>query len=606
MKKYNMKLNFLTNENKNLETKMRFFADYFLFANKYMGRLPGLNFENPVSLLDKIAFQLENNFERCPKSISMYMRMLDAYPHDFMDKLSAEYGPFFREFKRNWQGLGSEKKQKEWLSKEVSLQGQVQSLRDEIDAIIFDYAHGSLYRMVQCEHPLTEHSDAIKFHTNILVSVYKFKGFGKSQIEKFIRRIVSKNKYDFPLPISILKADDAGLFDEQCKDFFKNMGFKCQFEGLKNILDAYKHNIGYFIFPVSGILLRQDVGKEFMVKFEEVSFLSTGHTKLKKLKARVKRKDKENKPLNIANIFFKKGGVVGIVKLNYERLEEAARIGRSKVMDELKYLTPYLNSVSIAVQNDDFLYSTSLDGEDWHAKVAAIRKYAHVHLATETELNDIGLSPFEVLKQNNGKATADILYNERVFTTAYNKDDVSAYWLYIEILFWKNNIGKREVREKFKRLTGKVLPEILGELSSTIAFLFNTFHVPDPEKMIGIGKDEAIKISKDLAQYSVSVNFDWKKILPGVTHFFLNDIISHYLQLKSDRTAWDVYFSDLVQELSDYRNAELHTGATNSYSRVKLKECLKYTMSFIRWHIIRYAQQRPEADLSKLIDELTS
>jgi len=57
-----MKLNFINNPDPNVQEKMRFFADYFLYVNEYLGRLPDIHFDNPYSLLDKIIFQIENNF----------------------------------------------------------------------------------------------------------------------------------------------------------------------------------------------------------------------------------------------------------------------------------------------------------------------------------------------------------------------------------------------------------------------------------------------------------------------------------------------------------------------------------------------------------------
>ena len=56
-----MKLSQRTNPDPNTQEKMRFFADYFLFVNEYLGRFPDLPFDNPFSIVDKIRFQMENN-----------------------------------------------------------------------------------------------------------------------------------------------------------------------------------------------------------------------------------------------------------------------------------------------------------------------------------------------------------------------------------------------------------------------------------------------------------------------------------------------------------------------------------------------------------------
>ena len=74
-----MRLNLLTNPNPLLQAKMRFFADSFNFYNEFLGTLPGFPFDNPISLLDKIAFQIRTNIDYCPKYIGNYLLELKDF-----------------------------------------------------------------------------------------------------------------------------------------------------------------------------------------------------------------------------------------------------------------------------------------------------------------------------------------------------------------------------------------------------------------------------------------------------------------------------------------------------------------------------------------------
>ena len=74
-----MKLNYITNGNKNLQEKMRFFGDYFSFANDFFWQLPDIPFDNPLSLVSKAIFQIENNFDYCLSYISSYLSLLFVF-----------------------------------------------------------------------------------------------------------------------------------------------------------------------------------------------------------------------------------------------------------------------------------------------------------------------------------------------------------------------------------------------------------------------------------------------------------------------------------------------------------------------------------------------
>ena len=65
-----MKLNHIINENKFLEEKMRFFADYFSFTNEFLGKLPQVPFDNELSLVDKTIFQIQNNKCVCQMKVN--------------------------------------------------------------------------------------------------------------------------------------------------------------------------------------------------------------------------------------------------------------------------------------------------------------------------------------------------------------------------------------------------------------------------------------------------------------------------------------------------------------------------------------------------------
>ena len=77
-----MHLTSLTNPDPNRQEKNEIFADYFLFVNEYIGKVPDLSFDNPYSLLDKIIYQIKKNPEKFHIYIGNYFNQFFSFDTD--------------------------------------------------------------------------------------------------------------------------------------------------------------------------------------------------------------------------------------------------------------------------------------------------------------------------------------------------------------------------------------------------------------------------------------------------------------------------------------------------------------------------------------------
>lgn len=600
-----MKLHFLTNDNLLLENKMRYFADYFIYANEYLGKLPHLPFDNPISLFDKIQFQLENNIERCPKSIDMYISQLGYYPLKLTTQVSKSYKPFISEFKQKWNLLKNDTEKKKWLKNEPGILENVIKIKAELNENLFPFAHKALFTFLVCSHPLAKHKKDIQLLTQLIITIFRFKEITKKQVSKYIERLLTRDKYEFPLPLNILKEVQSESFIELRDNFLENRDFKNQFEGLKNILEAYSTRKGYFIYPIAGIHLNDKQQKMFSVKFDKVTFISSKHQLLKKLRISVHQNDKSEKIIaKLYPTFFKKGSVLSIIEMNYEKKKDTAIIAKEIVEKELSFLSTYFNTTKLRVVRDDFLWASNFEDNLWWGNVEILGKRANLCFPNEYQINDVLDNPFSRLRKEEIKSSKAILFNEWVFLKAFNQNDLSAYWLYIENLFWRKNLEKRVIKESFVNLSQSIIPDLLNEYNSSIAFLAYSFHVPEPEEMIGLTDNEAKEIFNSTK--CEKKDFNWKHYLPKLKHDFFKDVVVNYLKLssKKESLSWRNYFSNIAQELSDYRNSELHSGLINEFSRVKLNFILPDIMNLIRWEIIHSAEQNPTLEYTQLIDQL--
>lgn len=601
-----MKLNFLTNEKLVLQTKIRYFADYFQFVNEHLGRLPTLPFENPISLLDKIQFQVESNIERCPKSIDAYLMQLDYYPYKLTKEISKDYKGFIISFKRKWKLLKTDTERKKWLKGNDKFLASLTKVKAEISENLFEFIHKALYTYIVCDHPLSKHKRDIRLLTEILITIFRFKGFTKDQVSKYVDRILTKNKYEFPLPITILSQVKSDSFEDLRKNFIENRDFKSQFEGIKNILDAYNSRSGFFIFPISGVQLRDTKEKNIEITFDKVTFYNSEHPIFESLDKNVKKKDQENKYVKLHKVFFTKNRILGVVKLNYEKREDTAKLARAIVLDELGFLSAYFKSSNLTIINNDFLWTDSFEAETWWGKISVDRKHIGIHFPSKYEIQDAESNPYILLNGNKAKSAQQILYNEKIFLKAYLKDDISSYWLYIENVFWKKNLEKRKVRSGFKSLAELVVPELLEELSFSLRLMINDFNIADPENFLGLSKKQVNEITVTQENMSVAKEFNWDAYLPRMKHDFLKDAVRLYINLKSksNQYLWSDYFIHISQELSDFRNSQLHTGFFNESSRVKLTFILPYLMNRIKWNIINFANEHPEKTYDEIIEAL--
>lgn len=200
-----MKLNHINNANKNLQEKMRFFADYFSFANEYLGKIPEIPFDNQLSLIEKSIFQIENNFEYCPLYIINYLTELFTFHKDFLEPNTVliyqnieDYLKELKEFKT--------RDRKEWLNKNPDFLKNLKLLSLEYaDENQFEKNCLAIMNIIKCTHPIKKHKKEIEYRTRIMISQFRFKGHNKESLDTYISRIISKDENQFPFPVEIIK-----------------------------------------------------------------------------------------------------------------------------------------------------------------------------------------------------------------------------------------------------------------------------------------------------------------------------------------------------------------------------------------------------------------
>lgn len=587
-----MKIHFLTNPNPLLQEKMRFFADYFSFANEFLGKLPDIPFDNPQSLINKIIFQIENNIKRCDVYVENHFnQLLTFYKQQYTVK-SVD----FQQLEAEFSIFKNDENKIDWLKQNPRFLTCLKSLQKEYEDL-FESVFYSLFKLVICSHPLKKHQDQIKYYTHIIVSLFRLAGHSKESVESYVDRIVSTDK--FPFPYDIREQPDKESYKKATKEFLENRDFKKQFEGLKNLMMNAKLLSGNFFYSVQHCKLNKLLKKDFLIRFDKVIFISPWHSSLKKLRKSV-RKDDKNNYTKVFPKFFRKDNLLAYTALNYETIEAVKDDAIRIIKEELLELNAYLGT-TLELNSHNRLFLKDFDKNIWHATVELekiILSRIDDHNYAEAKNN-----AYELLRDVNSEAKDLILFNEKAFIKAFAQDDISNYWFYIENLFWLQNISNEKTRKRFTQILLKQAEYFGNTLLFHIALLFHRHYHPEMKKMID--EEDAKKIFYEIAEKN-NYQFDLMALKQKIKNPFIKYIIKFQHDLKSPayKEKWRLFFSNLLIELYEYRNSEVHSGKTNKYAQIKLTAALPSIMNKARWSLINSCKENCALSFDELINKI--
>lgn len=589
-----MNLNFITNPDPNLQNKIRFFADYFLFANEYLGKLPELPFDNPYSLLAKIIFQIDNNSANYHNNIRNYFEQFFS----FYDKNHPDIKALRTLF--NKYNLQKPSKKKEWVKNTPAFISEIRRIHQEYKTKLFDENFETLFSFLKCPHSLTKHEKEIIFCTQILVSQFRLNGYSKQHVENAIDRIFSRDKFPFPPHITAIKDHDELIKAEQL--FLEQRDFKEQFYGLKYLLTRHESQNGIFIYAIENCSIDAHLKDTFKIQLDKVTFISPTHQLLNGLRKFIDENDQKSYN-RIKKGVLKDNTLLAYLTLNYDTLDFAKVTGLNIVTQELNQFNNYTNA-DLKVNTKHFLFT-----KDFSEIEGGSISFGNDHLShiRKDNLETLEKNPYQTLRNVASNAKNQILHNESVFFKSLGNDSLSFYWHYIENTFWAIDINEpRTIQNKFSILLLNQLPKLKKDFfwqMNSLIFPFFGFDY----KELGLEEDD-IFISAGPNSKKMDPNFNILSFESKITSPFLKCLISYYKQFDSipRHKKWIQYFESLIFELYNYRNSELHTGIVNEYSKIKLQSVLPTLVNKVRWDLIYGCKNNPNLSFQELIELIST
>ncbi|MGC4102329.1 hypothetical protein [Ferruginibacter sp.] len=567
----------ITNENKLVERKTSFFADYFGFYAEKVGRFYETEPENPLSLTEKIIFQLTSNphikkgnyvhnyFEHHYFREDTFLKQFKKYP-----AVKAEILVFKAIVGRNENDLHT--KRGKWLQNNTTLLPALEELKKELDESMIRRAFDELVVFLLCNHPLETHQESIIYITQVLVSEAYFKGRSKSQILNVFFRLLSKDIEKFPFSKDLVT-------DQQKREYLQQRDFKKQFEGIVNFINEPPTR-RFLILKASGLSMEKDYDFSYNV----VRFLGVDHTQLETIKKKMWALDKEN-----AAFFFEPSNHM-LAVMPVDSFEDELIISQ--------FLKPFRDAAAflglsmdrnVVINAESYMITSDFDEVYW--KLAIPRE------AGKRDTNQLSDTPYIFLNNYVGPSTTHILRQEATIITAFKNDDIEGYWKYFENLFAGK--GAKTIIETIATIL--LLNEKSERNHNVTDYLFgSTLPWNFDYKRFGMTPSQFISIRNKLGDKKTIYflnNFDYP--------FFqeLKKIHGKKHTKKRFQKMYDYYHS-LLLELYESRNSVTHSNLLHPKAHIKLELTIPRIVSRLRWLIFKYIrknQNLPFESLTELI-----
>ena len=570
------RIKILKNENKLVERKTTFFVDYFNFYAKKIGKYYETELENPLSLVEKIIFQLtENPHDRKVNYINNYLSheyfIRDKFLKQFKKYLALK--PNIISYRAAGSGDSADKTQLRWLRNNGDFLKELKSLKLELENEMCEKSLKILINFLLCDHDLKKHHADIKTLTKILVTESFFTERHKSEVLNIFSRLLSSDINQYPFPENVKT-------EIEKQDYLKTGNFQKQFEGF---LDFLKENpVNHFlILKVYGATLQPQ--KSF--KYNAVEFLSSHHKKIEKLKTNVVGHDES------MHVDFFDGEDYLFAVIPTKVFNDAPILDSVKriVQKEVGYLSLRLDR-QLRIDFESYLLTPDFEHCIWKTYLNKIKTIEDKDIKT---IND---NPFFFLKKYSGPGANHILYHEEAFINASINNLIESYWKYIENIL------------SFKRTPASIIDTVSSLLLLNEKY-FRKEHIhnylletttPWQFDYAGFGLEphEIIQLRKELSK-SQSKNF-FKKI----DYPFLKELEKIETKRHTKNRNRDIknYYIRILLEVYEYRNAITHANVINQKADIKLQFCMPDLISRFRWILFQYVRKYPKAEFKSLIN----
>ncbi len=567
------KIHQITHQSDLVAKKVNFFADYFEFLADVIGKDNHLDIENHLSLIEKIIWQVETNFNKCVPYVSNYLNHPYLDPDDAFLKMFNRHKVLFIYFK-TFKAVPV-KGRKKWLSANPDFLKRLISFKNSLRKGMAAKALYEIISFLRCVHDIPAHKTEILYCSKIIVSEFLLNGHSRRDINKVFEKIMSRDVFDFPFPKTVVS-------DEEKIKFLSTRNFEQQFEGIFNLLKSKPQSM-YFLYRVSGI----EVLSDFVFEYNGVSFYSPKHRYLKGISDNhIALRDGETREQALDGV------VIALVKLKYFSIDNAEGVAKKKISDGLVFF----NSVLKASGNlDKGSYLGSPDLKTFHGMWRFKDEKVEIDGHDMVTLRN---NPYYFLKKASGQATRHFLKHEHLFVAAMQSKSVEDFWQYLEALIPDNHRGENWIREVVSAMSLLDAERLSAEkIGNKIAWYIQPFSARS--RVFNLSDEQQMRYYNEM-QRKKTINF--KRLRKELSHPFIEHLLD-------EKTSWtkvqllDVkrFYERMLLEAYSQRNAIIHTGEGYHKSLVSLTETFPWLVNKFRQVLFRSIRSDPNLTFNEIL-----
>jgi hypothetical protein len=511
----------ITHDNPEIEKNVNFFADLFVFIVRNLGKLDGLCFDNPLSITEKIIYQIEENQEYS----SEYLKPLLNHPflnsNQFL-KNFRNYLPVQDEIERV-KAL-TKKEFKHWSYDNQYFLGNINKLAKELKRSMFNRSLKGIIAILKEQQWSHKNMDELFYHILIIATELLFKGYHKKDLENIFSAYIIKPA---------------------------KKGFNNQLYRFKELYKS-KPESQHFIFQVTGI----KIPISGVIKYDDVTFYSGQNIKFKPLLSTAKESV-------FLKDFFENETAVAMVKIKFN----SKLIGQRDAVQSIKRALFYLNNnlgINAQINPYSFFHTPNFKinpGHKWE-------RYGEDYRLNDYELKRLEQNIFTRLKNSSIIFQKHFFKNEFLYEYALSTSKSSDNWLYLETLL------KAYIKESSSTRIDEIVSDVLlysvekDNLDVLEEYLFNTI-TNDRNQKTKIEKKhypryfEMIKNKERIPIEEIEIQTDNRFI-----HFLTEKI--HSLRNKNDNSSYKTYFLEILSVLKAQRNSFVHSGYNQNNSSIAL------------------------------------
>lgn len=568
--------------NKNIETKVNFFCDYFNLAANHVGKYPKWDFENLLSVVDKIIFQIENNPENRIRYLTNHLKNYHFKENEFTNQFRAlkDLRPLMIQY------LNAKHKDR-WLNEKPEFLKLLKNLKKDLDKNMFNKAVDFIINYLRCTHDLNQHIEDFKYLILIIISELKFRDKSNREVNSLIRKIMSEDVKKFPLPQKILTETNQEQFELLSSDFMKGRTFKQQFEGIKNF-NEYEDVYGFFIFQINRLQLNENE----LLTFDDVRICHPNNEIFDNFKGDQIEdyiKDHWIEYVSVDNISL------AITQGNLTNYDSGLKSAINKVQEFVNYINNKLES-NCYINIYSHRSTPNFEGVGFGFKSDTTRTNL-----SEGEIEELNRdNPFERLRNVNSQAKTKFLAAEKFYQRALISNETSDYWHYLECLIPKEKKGDKYFKQVKTVASAILFAAFQYRFPTHIAdCIFNLLNGHSEERTKNsLAYGELNQITQNWSNSNVikiGKNFKHHPIIKSLLTDYRNRNAKEYLL-----QVYQIYYY-MITELYEIRNAYIHSGIKNDYSNKKVQHILPMYIKTIRSFLLNKIENGREKKIETIV-----